>query len=440
MRIKREEFQKIMKRRIADDLLWWKNLGNERMPLLLYGARQIGKTYQLQRFGEENYKNSIYMNFEAEPMFHQLFADSINPDKLLPKIERFFDMDIIPGETLLIFDEIQSCNRALTSLKYFCEQAPRIDVVAAGSLLGVHTSATDFSFPVGKVITKVMYPLTFEEFLWESDLSSLAESIENCYKNDKPMEDGTHRSLLELYKEYLVVGGMPLSIYHYFRRDKALTFKDIQGIIVDTYISDMTKYSEKSQSIKTINTYESIVSQLAKDNKKFQYKLITKGARASLYGESIDWLIRAGVVLQCTKITSGDIPPAITKDDSSFKLYMSDVGLLSHKAGITRVNMDIFDHTFLGGITENYVANQLAANGYELFYWSSDSKAEVDFVIVKDDKIIPIEVKSGENIRSFSLNAYCKRYNPEYAIRVSGKNFGFENGIKSVPLYAAYLI
>ena len=429
-----------MKRRLEMYLKWWKELGSERMPLLLYGARQVGKTYLLKEFGINNYKNTVYMNFETEPALSHLFNDSIDPNKLIPKIERYYNTAVTPGNTLVILDEIQVCNRALTSLKYFSEEAPEYDLIGAGSLLGVHVSSTDFSFPVGKVITKMMYPLNFEEFLWESDKEVFTDIIKDCYVNNRPMEKELHISLLNLYKEYLLVGGMPLSVFNYFKNDKILTYKEIQRIIMSTYTSDMTKYAEKSQSVKTINTFESIVPQLAKENKKFQYKLIAKGARTSLFGESIDWLIRSGVVLKCTKITRGDMPPGITEDISSFKLYMSDIGLCSYKAGLTESNLNVFDNIFMGGITENYIANTLASKDYDLFYWESDSKAEVDFVIMIDGEVIPIEVKSSENNRSYSLNSYMKKYRPKYAIRISAKNFGFDNDIKSVPLYAAYLI
>ena len=429
-----------MKRKAGQYLNWWGSLGKERMPLLLYGARQTGKTYMLKEFGADNYKNTVYMNFETEPSLAHLFSDSIHPDKLIPKIERYLDTHISQKGTLIIFDEIQSCSRALTSLKYFCEEAPEYHLVGAGSLLGVHTSSTDFSFPVGKVITKMMYPMSFEEFLWESDKAVFAGKIGECFHSNAAMGQALHESLMDLYREYLIVGGMPLAVYNYYRGNTNLHYSEIQRITADTYVSDMTKYTDRSQSIKTINTYDSIVPQLSKENKKFQYKLIAKGARASMFGESIDWLIRAGVVLKSVRVAHGDMPPNIAKDVSAFKLYLSDVGLSSYKSGLTRENMRIFDNTFMGGITENYVACALAGNDYELFYWEADSKAEVDFVIMKDGKVIPIEVKSNENTRSYSLNSYIKKYSPEYAIRVSGKNFGFENGIKSVPLYAAYMI
>jgi len=429
-----------MKRKIERYLKWWKGLGQEKMPLLLYGARQIGKTYLLREFGANYYKNTVYLNFETEPALAHLFAESIDPNKLLPKIERYLDARISPLDTLIIFDEIQSCNRALTSLKYFCEEAPEYDLIGAGSLLGVHTTSQDFSFPVGKVITKMMYPLSFEEFLWASDYAAFAKRIEECFHNDAPMEQKLHESLLSLYREYLLVGGMPLAAYNYFNSDRIINYTEVQRIILDTYVSDMTKYTDRAQSIKTISTFDSIVPQLAKDNRKFQYKLIAKGARASLFGESIDWLIRAGVVLKCAKISSGRLPPEITKDVSAFRLYMGDIGLTSFKAGLKRENLGTFDNTFMGGITENYVANNLVCNDYDLYYWESDAKAEIDFVIMRGGKLIPLEVKANENTRSYSLNSYMKQYGPEYAIRTSGKNFGFENGIKSVPLYAAYLI
>jgi len=429
-----------MERKITEYLLWWKGLKTDKMPLLIYGARQIGKTYLLRKFGKTYYRNTIYLNFETEPTLSQLFSDSIDPKKLIPKLEKFFDTHISPQETLLIFDEIQTCNRALTSLKYFCEEAPEYDVIGAGSLLGVHTSSKDYSFPVGKVITKMMYPMSFEEFLWESDKAVFVDLIAESYATDIRIDNDIHESLIELYKEYLIVGGMPLAVSNYFANEPALNFRDTQKIIIDTYISDMTKYAGSSQAIKTINTFDSIVPQLAKENRKFQFKHIAKGARASLFGESIDWLIRAGVVLKCDRLTTGGMPPETVKDISAFKLYMCDVGLVTFKANLSRANMDIFDKTYIGGITENYVANSLVSNGYNLYYWESDAKAEVDFIVVKDDKIIPIEVKSNEHVRSYSLNSYMKKYASGYGMRISGKNFGFENGIKSVPLYATYLV
>ena len=429
-----------MKRKISAYLEWWKNLGKDRMPLLLSGARQIGKTYILQEFAAENYRNTVYLNFETNPILSQLFGDSIDPHKLVPKIEMYFNTQITPGKTLLIFDEIQNCNRALTSMKYFYEIAPEYDLIGVASLLGVFISAKDYSFPVGKVISKTMYPLNFEEFMWETDKATFASAIQESYINNTPLDQDIHESMLELYREYLFVGGMPLAIYNYFSNNQILPYNSVQKTVTDTHVSDISRYTSNSQSVKTTNTYYSINSQLAKENRKFQYKLIKKGARASLFGESIDWLVRAGVVIKCDRITAGNVPPNMARDLSSFKLYMCDVGLAVCRSELTRENISYFDKTILEGLTENYVACMLASNDYELYYWSSDAQAEVDFVIMKDGKPVPIEVKAGDNVRSLSLNSYMKKYNPDYAIRISSKNFGYKNGIKSVPLYAAYLI
>ena len=429
-----------MKRKIYNELLKWKDMDIKvKMPLLLYGARQIGKTYILKEFGKNEYKNTVYLNFENDIGLNEIFTDNISPKKLIPKIEQYFSTAINPKDTLIIFDEIQASNRALTSLKYFCEEMPEIDIIGAGSLLGVHINSENFSFPVGKVFTKTMYPLNFEEFLMASDKAIFTDKIKEAFFNNTPLSDELHNILLELYKSYLIVGGMPLSTQSYFEKT-SLDFKVAQELIVNTYTSDMSKYSDKAQSVKTINAYNSILAQLSKENKKFQYKLIAKGARASLFGESIDWLVRAGVVIKADKVNVGNAPLEMARDLSSFKLYMSDTGLFCNKAGIIWDNINIFDATYLGGLIENYVATNLVSNNYELYYWESNGKAEVDFIINKDGVNIPIEVKKGKNTKARSLEMFVKQYKPKYSVRISSKNFGFENNIKSVPLYAVHLI
>ena len=429
-----------LERRIYEELLQWKNDKSlTKMPLLLYGARQIGKTYIIEEFGKNEYKNMVYLNFEKDVTLDVLFQDNISPDVLLPKIEQYFNTKITIGETLLFFDEIQASNRALTALKYFCEENPNIDIIAAGSLLGVHLEAEKFSFPVGKVYTKTMYPLNFEEFLLASDKKIFAQAIREAFENNTPLPNELHNSLMELYKTYMIVGGMPFVTQNYLD-NPGVDIKQLQELILNTYTSDMNKYADKSQSVKNVSTYNSILPQLAKENKKFQYKLIAKGARASLFGDSIDWLVRAGVAIIVNKINAGDGPLEMVKDLSSFKLYMNDIGLCSCKAGITWNNYDIYNPIYLGGIIENYVATNLLANNYELYYWASEGEAEVDFVINKEGLNIPIEVKKSANTKSRSLEIYMKKYKPQYAIRISARNFGFENNVKSVPLYAVYLI
>lgn len=429
-----------MKRKIYDDLLKWKNLKENKMPLILYGARQVGKTYIVTEFGKENYDNMVYVNFEQDEKIIPYFDTSISPEEIIKILENFYNTKIIPHQTLIFFDEIQNCNRALTSLKYFTEQAPEYDIIAAGSLLGVSINREKYSFPVGKVIMKTVYPLDFEEFLWANKKEMLIEKIKEAFDNKEPLNEGLHKEAMELYKEFLIVGGMPMVVKSYLNKNEIMPYADIQNLILSAYTADMAKYTENNQSIKTISAYESIPSQLGKDNKKFQYSMIQKGARASLFGESIDWLINAGLVLKCDKTTRGDVPPNMYVDVSSFKIYMSDVGLLCNRTKITKNNLDEYNQLYKGAITENYVANQLVQNGYELYYWETTIGSEVDFIIIRDEKIVPIEVKSSEKVKSKSLNSFIKQYKPEYSIRISGKNFGFENNIKSVPLYATFLI
>lgn len=429
-----------MKRKIYSYLLEWKKLKLNKMPLVLYGARQVGKTYIVTEFGRNNYKNMIYVNFEKDEKIIPYFEASISPEDIIRTLENYYNEKIIPHDTLIFFDEIQNCNKALTSLKYFSEQAPEYDIIAAGSLLGVSINRTNFSFPVGKVIIKTVYPMDFEEFLLANQKELLIEQIKYCFENNKLINEKMHNEALELYKEYLIVGGMPMAVYNYINNSKQLPFTEIQDLILSAYTADMAKYSDNSQSIKTISAYESIPSQLGKENKKFQYSMIQKGARASLFGESIDWLIHAGLVLKCDKTSRGDVPPNMYADVSSFKIYMSDVGLLSNRTKITKNNLDEYNQLYKGAITENYIAQQLTANGYNLFYWETTNSSEVDFIIIRDEIIVPIEVKSSENTKSKSLNSFINQYKPKYSIRISSKNFGFKDSIKSVPLYATFLI
>ncbi|MEG1009056.1 MAG: AAA family ATPase, partial [Clostridia bacterium] len=428
-----------MKRKIMNQLLKWKE-NKDRLPLIIYGARQIGKTYTILEFGKENFKNIVYVNFEEESALIPYFNDSIRPKNIIKILEEYYNIKINSSDTLIIFDEIQICNRALTSLKYFNEEAKEFYIISAGSLLGVSINANKFSFPVGKVQTITMYPMDFEEFLWAKNKNILLDEIKRCYLNNTKLENNMHDLAMNIYFEYILVGGMPLVVYQYISDNKILTYSKMQKSIVDAYIADMIKYSDKSQSVKTIATYESIVPQLAKENKKFKFNLIQKGARTSLFGESIDWLVKAGVVLKCIKILKGDNPPITSADLSSFKLYLSDIGLLSSKIGINKVNINKFDNMYMGAVTENYVANNLVSNNNILYYWESDNTAEIDFVIITNDGNIPIEVKSNINNKSKSLEIFTKKYNPKYSIRISAKNFGFENNIKSVPLYAVFCI
>ena len=429
-----------MKRKIEERLLVWKDKTSNRLPLIVNGARQVGKTYILRKFGAEQFKNVVYINLETNLAVASYFSDNITPERLLRYLEASTGKRIIPGETLIILDEIQSCERALTALKYFCEETPEYHIVAAGSLLGVAINRQRYSFPVGKVETITLYPLDFEEFLWARGREALCEEIRHAYETMEPLPDALHQEAIELYREYLLIGGMPACVNAFLNSGSFLDVPLVQSEILDNYIADMAKYASNTDSVKIRACYNSIPAQLAKDNKKFQYKVVQKGGSAALFGASIEWLNLAGVVLKCQRINQAYEPIAVYADLSAFKLYMGDVGLLTMKSGISQQTVLSGEgNTFMGAVTENYVA-QLVAKGYDLYYWESGSTAELDFVLQKGSQIIGIEVKKGEHVRSRSLSVFVNSYKPSYSIRLSLKNFGAKDGLKSVPLYAIFCI
>ena len=331
----------------------------------------------------------------------------------------------------------------MTSLKYFNENAPQYNIVCAGSLLGVALNREKYSFPVGNVDSVMMFPLNFEEFLLAFGEDRLCEEIKNCFESRTQMPNPLHIKALEYYQKYLLIGGMPRAVREYLETNSFIPVNDIQRRILNDYIADSAKYATSSESVKIRATYDSIPVQLAKENKKFQYKLVQKGGTSTIFGVAIDWLESAGIVNKCTKIETGYFPIDVYRDLSDFKLYMGDTGLLVLKSGISPnliLNVDEkIEMPFIGAVAENYVAQCLTANKYSLYYWTG-AKSEADFVIQKNDTIIPIEVKAGKNTRSKSLGVFAEKYKSKYSIRISTKNFGFENNIFSVPLYAVWLI
>jgi len=430
-----------MQRKIEKRLIEWKSRSEGRKPLLLYGARQVGKTYILTEFGERQFKNTAYFNLETDLAVANYFGDNIEPHRIIRFLESVVNAEILPGETLIIFDEIQSCERALTSLKYFCELAPEYHVAAAGSLLGVALKRERFSFPVGKVESATLYPMDFEEFLWAIGQDRLAGEIRACYEAMMPMPEALHQRAIDFYRTFLIVGGMPSCVQSFAINQKTVLVPGVQSEIIDHYVADMAKYAQASETIKIQACYNSIPAQLAKENHKFQYKVVSKGGSASLFGSSIDWLLTAGIALKCRRLEHAVIPIAVYEDLSSFKLYMNDVGLLSLKSGIPQQTILMGDsNTFMGSVTENYIAQALAANGYPLMYWTSGNTAELDFVIQRETEIVGIEVKKGVKTRSRSLSVFGAKYNPAYCIRFSEKNFGREGNLLSVPHYAAFCL
>lgn len=430
-----------MKRRIEAGLLNWKNQ-KDRKPLIVYGARQVGKTYSIISFGKNNYADYAYFNFEANEELKSIFDRNLEPSRIVLELGAVLGRRI-SEHTLIIFDEIQAAPKALTSLKYFYEQAPEYHIIAAGSLLGVALERENYSFPVGKVNSINMYPMDFYEFLMATENEALADIIEAGYRDDTPLSEQLHSRALELYRAYLVVGGMPEVVREYVETNDYRMVRVKQAEIINNYTADMAKYATKNEAVRHVATYNSIPSQLARENKKFQYRLIGSNARSREYEGSIDWLYKAGVVLKCEKVNEGKVPLEFYKDITSFKIYFSDVGLLAAKAMIPveTILSDInFGGEAKGAVTENYLAVQLACREHNLYYWESNSTAELDFVIMYGNGILPIECKANVHVRAKSLEIFKKKYDIAQSVRVSAKNFGMENGIKSVPLYAAWCI
>ena len=431
-----------MYRKIMNYLEVWKE-SKHRKPLILQGARQVGKTYSVLEFGRNNYENVVYFNFETNPKLNETFEENISPDYLVPILSHIAGQTIVKEKTLIIFDEVQLCERALTSLKYFCEDAPDYHIIVAGSLLGVAVNRAEFSFPVGKVDMKTMYPMDMEEFMLAMDEAQLVAKIRECFDTDKPMPAALHDAAMQLYRQYLVVGGMPECVMQFAETKDYILVRHTQDTILASYLNDMSKYNNTNEIKKTRLAYDNITVQLSKKNTRFQYKLIKKGGRASEFENAIEWLCLSGIVSKVYKVEQIKKPLENYRDIDAFKIYVSDLGLLCAKKDLAANDIlymveDIND--FKGGMAENYVNVQLAINGYKTYYWESERGAEIDFVIQRNDNLIPIEVKSADNTRAKSLMVYMKTYKPAYAIKLSAKNFAFEDNKKVVPLYAAFCI
>lgn len=431
-----------MYRKIMHFLEAWKE-SEHRKPLILQGARQVGKTYSILEFGRTYYENVAYFNFETSPKLTETFEENISPDYLIPILSHIAGKTIVREKTLIVFDEVQLCERALTSLKYFCEDAPDYHIIVAGSLLGVAVNRTKFSFPVGKVDMKTLYPMDMEEFMFALGEEALAEQIKKCFRTDRPLPSALHDAAMQLYRQYLVVGGMPECVMQFAQTKDYILVRHTQDTILMSYLNDMSKYNNLNEIKKTRLAYDSITVQLSKKNTRFQYKLIKKGGRASEFENAIEWLCLSGIVSRVFRAEQIKKPLENYRDIDAFKIYVSDLGLLAAKKDLAANDVlymveELND--FKGGLAENYVNVQLVINGYQTCYWESDRGAEIDFVIQREGKLIPIEVKSADNTRAKSLKVYMDTYNPAYAIKLSAKNFGFEDGKKIVPLYAAFCI
>lgn len=431
-----------MYRKITEYLKQWK-VDPHRKPLILQGARQVGKTYSILEFGRTQYEDVAYFNFESNPKLAETFAENISPSYLLPILSHIAGKTIVKEKTLVIFDEVQLCERALTSLKYFYEDAPEYHIIVAGSLLGVAVNRAQFSFPVGKVDMKTMYPMDMEEFMLARGEEVLVKRIRECFATDQPMPSILHDAAMQMYRQYLIVGGMPECVRQFVETGDYILVRHTQDMILASYLNDMSKYNTLNEIKKTRLAYDNITVQLSKKNTRFQYKLIKKGGRASEFENAIEWLCLSGIVSQVYKVDQVKKPLENYRDIDAFKIYISDLGLLCAKKDLLANDIlymveELND--FKGGMTENYVQVQLCMNGYKTYYWESERGAEIDFVIQREGKLIPIEVKAADNTKAKSLKIYMDKYKPAYAIKLTAKNFGYEDGKKQVPLYAAFCI
>jgi len=401
------------------------------MPLILEGVRQCGKTYILKKFGKENFSSVLYLNFEEDPSLASLFEQDLYPNRIISDLKLKFQKDV-NTDTLLIFDEIQCCGKALTSLKYFQENAPEYHIVCAGSLLGLlHSTPT--SFPVGKVNFLKMYPLSFREFIAASGRSDIIERIEGSA--DVP--ETFRRVLNELYREYCFIGGMPDAVLSWLESRDPEKTREVQSGIIRLYQSDFAKYASAGEVKKLSAIWSSIPEQLSKENKKFIFSHAVEGKRAKDLKDALQWLIDAGIVIRVRVISKPWVPLSAYSNHSNFKLYCSDIGLLGAMAGLSFSSVMLDDSKyaeFKGAVTENYVLTEMVNVLGEVPYcWRSEGKAEIDFVTMVNDMIIPIEVKSGSYKRLQSTEVYSGLYKPERMIIISAQWTNSERMV-SIPL------
>lgn len=426
---------KFMQRNCLQQLIEWQK-SPRRKPLIIEGARQVGKTWVVKEFGNKCYKNCVYINFEQEKRLQNLFEQDLNPNRIIETLQLYANKIISPNDTLIFFDEIQSVKSGITSLKYFYESAPQYHIIAAGSLLGmsVHTGE---SFPVGKVNFLQMYPMSFTEFLIAMNKELYAKAlIEKQWDLVAPF----HEELCNLLKQYLVVGGMPEAVKEYAETKNFQTVREIQAEILDSYVRDFSKHAPINELPRIRQVWESVPTQLAKENKKFIYGLLREGARAKDYEMAINWICDTGLLVKTKRIVKPELPLSHYAETDIFKLFLLDVGLLS---SLSRINPEILLDgnkiftEYKGAITEQFVHQQLTQQKHEgVYYWTNDrSTAEVDFIIQKGNEVIPIEVKAETNVHARSFKLFCEKFQPATAIRTSMLPYKEETWMVNIPLY-----
>jgi len=425
-----------MKRNIYRSLEDWKHSAR-RKPLVVNGARQVGKTYSLKHFGKTSYENMAYLNFERDEKLGQYFESTLDPKQLIKILSIHTEVEIEPHRTLLVFDEIQECPKALNSLKYFCEEANEYHIVAAGSLLGVKT-AGEKGFPVGKVNFLSLYPLTFFEFLSALGHEKIRVFLEE-YHTYEPIPSPMHEKLIQLLKMYFFIGGMPEAVAGYAKTESLSVVREIQLEILNAYERDFAKHAPPHEIMKIVTVWKQVHRQLAKENKKFIFAAIRKSARGRDYEEAIQWLFDAGLIHKSYLVESPKFPLSAYADNNAFKIFLADVGLLCAQSNLSSqaiIDGDLLFTEFKGALTENYAAQEwIAAKQQSLYYWTSEGIAEVDFLIEEDHQIYPLEVKAGASQKKKSLLVYKQKYAPSKLIRTSAMNLKQDGDIYNYPLY-----
>ena len=418
-----------------DDLVIWKNK-KRRKPLIIHGARQVGKTWIMKEFGSRYFEQTIYISFDNNERMKNVFDMDYDIGRIISAIKIEAGETFTAKNTLLIFDEIQEVPRALTSLKYFYENAPEYCIIAAGSLLGMALHEGT-SFPVGKVDFLNLHPMNFREFLMAGGENQLADLL---VRQDYGLINSFSARFADLLRKYYYVGGMPEAVKCYFEEDDVFAVREIQKELLRYYENDFSKHAPKEQIPRIRMVWNSIPAQLAKENRKFIYGIVREGARAKDFELAIQWLSDYGMIMKSYRITKPGMPLIAYMEQNVFKMFMLDVGLLAAKANLSaRILLEgnqIFEE-FKGALTEQFVAQQLHSQNMELYYYSTEnSTGEIDFVIQKEQYCIPLEVKAEENLRARSLRAYCAKYRPEIAIRSSMSNYREQDWMVNVPLYA----
>ncbi|MBR2081477.1 MAG: ATP-binding protein [Elusimicrobiaceae bacterium] len=429
-----------MERNAFNQLVAWKK-NPQHQPLIIQGARQVGKTWLMQEFGRKEYKNTVYINFEDQKDIAPIFEQDYDVNRILDWFSLRYNQTILPHDTLIIFDEIQACPAAITSLKYFCENAPQYHIVAAGSLLGISLHE-GISFPVGKVEFLDLYPLNFFEFLVALGQKRYVELLQ---KKDMDFIRMSHPQLITYLKQYYYVGGMPRVVQDFVDKHDYIHVRTLQEQIIRTYENDFSKHTSKAVANRIKDLWQSIPAQLAKENKKFIYGLVREGARTREYEEALNWLEDSGLIYKVRRITRPHLPIKAYEDRSAFKLYISDIGLLGALSDLstqTVADENCVFTEFKGALTEQYVLQQLKSNSYRsINYWTSDSgKAEIDFILQLHNQVVPIEVKSSTNLRAKSLQFYIEQYQPQYAVRSSQATYKRTDNLYDIPLYMIGLL